>query len=158
MRAARASKAPPATPGCQARQASSVRARMLDRSKRAGRNASLGGDAPRADDEPSWRPVDDRVGDARRIDRDEIGDRAGADLPMRAPERLVRLAGDERESLLELAVRKHLVTLGADRGAIEQVAVAERRPAVANVVGAGEHGHPALAERLDRRYGRLRRA
>ena len=64
----------------------------------------------------------------------------------------------ERESLIEFTVRVHLVTLRDDRDAVQHVAIAVRRPAVANIVGAGEHRHAAGAERLHRRDGRGGRA
>ena len=63
-----------------------------------------------------------------------------------AAKRLVRFHGRQRESIFKLVVREQGMPLGDDRGAVEHVAVAVRRPAVSNVVGAGEHGHAARAE------------
>ena len=40
------------------------------------------------------------------------------------------------------------MALGNDRSAMEHVAIAERRPAVADIVGAGEHQDASLAQRL----------
>ena len=50
------------------------------RRKRSGRDASLGGDASRAQHQRSRRPIDDRIGDARRFDcdRDRRPRRRGA--------------------------------------------------------------------------------
>ena len=114
----------------------------------------FGRDPPRAQDERARGPIDDRIGNAWGGDDDQIGDRAGAELSARAAERFVRFAGRQRESLLQLAVREQGMALSDDRGAVEHVAIAIRRPAVANVVGAGEQRHAALAEPADRRHGR----
>ena len=84
-----------------------------------------------------------------RLRRDQIGEGAGAELSPRAAERLVRFARRQRESLLKLAVREQGMALSDDRGAVEHVAVAIRRPAVSNVVGAGEQRHAARAELAD---------
>ena len=118
--------------------------------QRRGWNAALGRDASGSQHQRPRRPIDDGVGYARRLDGDKIGDRADTESPLWVAERLIRLAGRQREGVREFAVGVHLVPLGDDCGAIEHVAVAKGRPAVADIVGAGEHRDAAGAKGIHR--------
>ena len=64
---------------------------------------------------------------------------------MQISERPVRLIRHERKGFLEVAVQEHLVARSDNRGAIEHVAIAVWRPAVTDIVGAGENSDSAPA-------------
>jgi hypothetical protein len=60
----------------------------------------LGGDAPGAQNPRSRRPIDDRVGDARRCNYDQIGDCGGLKFSARRAESFIRFARRQREGAM----------------------------------------------------------
>ena len=81
----------------------------------------------------------------RRGQDKKVGFRA--DLKrVRAAEHRGRRVRRQREGLLQICVATEVLTVADDASALQHVAVAERRPGVADIVRAAEHPNPVALQ------------
>ena len=65
-------------------------------------------------------------------------------------------AGHHVEGERQLLVVPEIGAVADHHGAFQHVAIAERRPGIADIVGAAEHFHAMLVQELERRHRRRR--
>ena len=95
----------------------------------------------------------DGLGQRPGLDHDEVGRAADGDAVAGDTQHVGGRAGHHVEGQRQFLVVPEIGAVADHHGAFEHVAVAERRPGIADIVGAAEHANTVVAQELQRRDG-----